>query len=122
MVGLISSPFVAYSFLSLLLDPFLQVWTEQNAILSPPPLHYLVSYGLVIPFALVGAIKIYQFKISSAYLLLGWGILLPFLAYAPINLQRRLPEGIWVALIVLAMLALDRSEKLRKSSRSYRLH
>jgi hypothetical protein len=31
--------------------------------------------------------------------------MLPVLAYAPINLQRRLPEGIWMAWIVLALSA-----------------
>jgi hypothetical protein len=78
--------------------------------LSPPPVHYIVAYGVVLPFVLLGAIKIFRSKVSSAYLPLGWVILLPVLAYAPINLQRRLPEGIWVALVVLAMMAMDRRE------------
>jgi hypothetical protein len=32
---------------------------------------------------------------------------LPFLAYAPVQLQRRLPDGVWVAIVVLAAAALE---------------
>ena len=42
-------------------------------------------------------------KAASRVLLLGgWLLALPFLAYAPVNLQRRLPDGVWVAIVVLA--------------------
>jgi hypothetical protein len=34
-------------------------------------------------------------------------VLFPLLAYAPLDLQRRLTEGVWVAWITLAMLALE---------------
>jgi hypothetical protein len=43
---------------------------------------------------------------ASGLLLAGWVILLPVLAYAPFNLQRRLPEGAWVALLLLAAMGL----------------
>jgi len=44
---------------------------------------------------------------SRGLLLLGWVILFHLLAYAPFNLQRRLPEGIWVALLSLAAIGLQ---------------
>ena len=43
----------------------------------------------------------------SGWLLVGWLLALPLLAYAPVNLQRRLPEGIWVAWVTLSMVALE---------------
>ena len=111
VAGAISAPFVLYSFLALRGDPFLQSWTAQNTILSPPPLYYLLAYGLVLPLSITGAVSLIRKSPPSGWFLVGWVILLPALAYAPFNLQRRLPEGIWVALVVLAMAGLDRVEK-----------
>jgi hypothetical protein len=36
-----------------------------------------------------------------------WVLLVPVLAYVPFNLQRRLPEGVWVAMVVLAVKAVE---------------
>jgi hypothetical protein len=44
-------------------------------------------------------------------------VALPILAYAPYSLQRRLPDGIWVALVVLAMAGLEQID-LRPEKRS----
>ena len=35
-------------------------------------------------------------------------IIVPALAYAPVNVQRRLPEGAWVAIVVLAAIGLSK--------------
>jgi hypothetical protein len=102
----ISSPMVIYNFLAFQLDPYLKEWALQNLIFSPPPLEYLLAYGLLLPFAIVGANKLVNNLSNNGLLLLGWLILFPILAYAPYNLQRRLPEGIWVVLTLLAMIAL----------------
>jgi hypothetical protein len=40
---------------------------------------------------------------------------LPILAYAPLLLQRRLPEGIWVAMIVLVMIAIEHWQVEKKN-------
>ena len=37
----------------------------------------------------------------------AWVLALPMLAYAPFNLQRRLLEGMWVALVTLALVAIE---------------
>ena len=39
---------------------------------------------------------------------MSWALALPILAYAPYSLQRRLPDGVWVALVVLAMAGLEK--------------
>ena len=83
-------------------DPFLKTWTGQNQILSPHPFHYLLAYGLMIPFLIV-AFRKRVWKTQLQWLLpIGWLVAGLFLAYFPHNLQRRLPEGIWVVMIVLA--------------------
>lgn len=109
IAGLVCSPFVVYSGLILRGDPFFRQWTAQNLILSPHPLHYLAAYGVMIPFAVAGALRLAKREPARGWLPLAWAVMLPALAYAPFNLQRRLPEGIWVAILALAMSAWDQA-------------
>ncbi len=103
VMGGLSSPLVLYTAWNFSRDPFLRAWTEQNIIASPPPGQYLLAYALLLPF--VGLFfRRRSPPRSSADLLLAWMLLFPFLAYAPHNVQRRLPDGIWVALVILAAL------------------
>lgn len=110
-MGLVSSPMVLYNFLSFSLDPFLKGWSQQNLILSPPPADYLLAYGLVLPFAILGAIKAVRSGDWIWSVPLGWVAIFPLLAYFPYPLQRRLPEGVWVAWILLALLGVDALRK-----------
>lgn len=107
--------YFGYSFLS---DPYLIEWTEQNIIRSPHPAHYLLAYGLLIIPAIKGAITLLRTRKRDALLPVAWMLLLPFLAYAPHNLQRRLPEGIWIAVVILAAIGLS---KWSMSGRALRL-
>jgi hypothetical protein len=107
MAAILPAPFLAYNSLAFTLDPFLKAWTGQNRILSPHPLHYLLAYGLLLPFAFFGARRLFRLRPWDALLLVPWVIALPILAYAPFNLQRRLPEGIWIALVILAVSGLE---------------
>lgn len=88
-------------------DPFLQAWQTQNRIISPPPLDYLLAYGLAIAAAAGSIYRGLRSREFRAWLPLAWAAAFPILAYAPVNLQRRLPEGTWIAVLVLAALALD---------------
>ncbi len=115
IMGFISSPLVIYNIVSFLTDPYLKGWAQQNIITSPPPLDYLLAYGLLLPFALAGISKSLRQNRWSASLLTAWLIILPALAYAPTNLQRRLPEGIWVIIVILAVIFMaNRSEKCQR--------
>jgi hypothetical protein len=99
--GIFPVPFLIYNALAFNLDPFLKRWTGQNIITSPHPAHYLLAYGLAIPFAIIGARKLLRDNPWDGWLLVTWALAIPFLAYAPFNLQRRLPEAAWVALVIL---------------------
>ncbi len=114
-----SAPIPAYTFLAFQLDSYLKSWAAQNLILSPPPLDYLLAYGLILPFVLVGAARVLQVRLKGGAFLIGWTALFPFLAYAPYNLQRRLPEGIWVCLVVLALAAVELSPQKSLWRRSH---
>ncbi len=109
--GLLSAPIPVYTFLSFQLDPFLANWNQQNLILSPPPGDYLLAYGLFLPFVIAGVIFAIRKGLFNGVFLAGWFVLFPFLAYVPYPLQRRLPEAIWVCIVLLAMLAVVQETK-----------
>lgn len=104
---LLSSPIVFYTLVSFSTDAYLAEWTKQNLILSPPIGDYLLAYGLVFLLAIYGLFVKKGGWIETHKLLLGWIVLFPLLAYAPVNIQRRLPDGLWVALVILALLGIE---------------
>ena len=101
-VVVIPLPMIIYLAIAFLRDPFLQVWTTQNRILSPHPVHYAVGYGLLALPALLGGWRLVREGDNCGLLLVTWVLAFPVLAYAPHNLQRRLPDGVWVALVTLS--------------------
>jgi len=108
LAGVFSIPLAGYNLYTMLSDPFLQAWTVQNWLPSPHPVHYLLAYGLVIPYAWVGWKALRQSIPEWAVFTITWILILPILAYLPFNLQRRLVEGGWVLLVVLAALGLEK--------------
>jgi hypothetical protein len=106
--------FSLVQFWMIIRDPFLQAWSAQNIIRSPHPLYYLLAYGLLIPYAWAGWPRLKATHPAGAAFLGAWMFLLPVLAYFPVNLQRRLPEGVWIAWIVLSLAALSAGKALEK--------
>ena len=115
LAGLISAPIVIYSTFIFWVDPFLQAWkwSGQNLITSPHPLHYLLAYGLLLPFAFIGARWVIVRRDRKGFLPIAWLLIFPLLVYAPVDFQRRLAEGVWVAIVILTVIAIDniRSKK-----------
>jgi hypothetical protein len=102
-----AGPVLLVNLLQLLGDEYLQIWAGQNTITSPHPAHYLIAYGLLLPFALIGLRSLLQKERFRGGFLLMWLVLLPILLYFPVNLQRRFAEGAWVLLVVLALNAFE---------------
>ena len=98
-----SVPLLLYFAAGSLIDPYLRIWAAQNQLPSPHPLHYLLAYGLALPFAALAALRAWRANQPAGLLLVAWIVLLPLLAYFPYPVQRRLPEGIWIAFSLLAM-------------------
>lgn len=119
-IVVISSPAVLYNVLVFKLNPVMSRWEGQNLIVSPPVHHYLLAFGLILPLSIGGLWIISKEKEPKGWLLAGWVLVFPLLAYAPYNLQRRLPEAIWVALVVLAVKWIESSHGwLRRWSQRY---
>lgn len=106
VIGL-TLPLVLYNFFKFQYDPFLRQWLAQNIILSPSIGHYILAYGVMMPFVFVGIHKMLRNNWWQGWLPVGWLIILPVLAYAPHNLQRRLVEGAWVIIIMLAVKGIE---------------
>lgn len=105
----ISSPMVIYSATIFLIDPVLRAWkwSGQNIITSPHPIHYLVAYGLLLPFAIIGMRWVAKQSEFKWMLPFAWLMILPILVYLPVDFQRRLAEGVWVAIVILAVIAIE---------------
>ncbi len=106
--GGLTLPLFAYYALAFAGNPALGAWSAQNLLPSPPPLDLLLAYlPLLIP-----ALTALPFVWSAAWdkgrltLLLAWVIVAPLLAYLPLNVQRRLLEGVIVPLAILAAIGL----------------
>lgn len=99
---MISVPVMAYYMLGTESNPALRDWTAQNVLPSPHPIHYLIAFGLLLIPAFVGAKRAIRDDGAMGTLLPTWFVMLFLLAYAPVAFQRRLADGAWVALVVLA--------------------
>ncbi len=103
-MGVVSMPMVAYTFFSFQFDPFLKNWQTQNIITSPPISDYILAFGVTVGLGAAAILRLFRKMEWRGLLLVVWVLVFPLLAYAPYNLQRRLPEGIWTAFVILALL------------------
>jgi len=115
IIGFISSPWVIYNLICSYTDFYLQGWASQNIILSPPIIDYVLAFIPIIPFVAISIWEIAKTQNSKSIFLIGWMAAFPILAYFPYQLQRRLPEGIWVGMTILGFLWMGKlSENGRK--------
>jgi hypothetical protein len=110
---MIPAPLVLYSVIAFTTNPALRQWTAQNLITSPTALEYLLAYALIVPFVVAGVAASWRANEVGANMLVGWVIAMPALVSLPVNLQRRLAEGVWVAAAALAMMAIATWERRR---------
>jgi hypothetical protein len=106
-IAVITAPFILYNFIIFRTDPILKSWLSQNILTSPPVVEYLLAFLIILPFAIAGLIKIYQSNTLHFVFFGCWMFLFPVLAYFPLPIQRRLPEGIWIALVLVAIIAIS---------------
>jgi hypothetical protein len=113
----VSAPVVAYSLWVFNSDPVYKVWSAQNLILSPHPLHYLAAYGVPLLLATF-AVRDAWYSERLVWLALAWVGVVPFLVYLPFNLQRRLVEGMQVPLSLLAAWGLVKISNIKSQTAS----
>ena len=106
--GLLPGIYAVYLFLRFLQDDYLQIWIARNQIITLPPVHYLLGYGLLLPLVYFGITAIRKQKGFPRDFLLTWLALIPVFVLLPLNIQRRLADGAFVVLVVLAFLGLQK--------------
>jgi len=96
-------PIVIYTQLAMDLDPIFRSFRQQNDLqLSPPPGHYLLGYGLVLLLAIAGLCRATR-RANERLLFPGaWLIAVAALVYSPAPMQRRMVEGLFIGLSVVA--------------------
>jgi hypothetical protein len=119
IAGAVAGPFVLYNAVSFSLDPFLKLWNQQSAIPSPNPVYYLLAYGLILPFAIFGSVQMFRREPWLASFLVPWIIVFMVAIYLPFSQQRRLLEGVWVALVALAGYLLSGNHVALEKNRSF---
>ncbi len=85
------------------LQPALRGWAAQNITLSPEVWWYFPAYLVPVSLAAFGVRTLARMRTTRAYLVLGWALVVPLLLYLPhYPYQRRMMEGWFVALVILA--------------------
>jgi len=107
-LALLPLPVVAYSYQAISSNPVFSAWQAQSYTLSPPPVHYLLGYGVVLALAIWGGVRVVWEWAEPEMALVVWTLVVAPLLYAPLvfHLQRRMIDGLHVPLAILAALGL----------------
>jgi hypothetical protein len=112
-----AAPWLLYDFWVSRVHPVISAWNLQNQTLSPPPLNYILGYGLVLILAVVGIWRTKPAQTKEGRLLLAWLVSGVILLYIPVPFQRRLSLGLFFPMAALA--GLGWHSLTAKLSRSY---
>lgn len=107
----ISLPWVIYNLASFSGDVYLKAWYARNIISSPPLQDYFWSYGLFFAASIPAIIRVVREKKPQELILPAWILCAALLAYFPYNVQRRLIDGVWIALVILIFNSLAMLQK-----------
>lgn len=90
-------------------------WQTQNILFSPGWGEYALAYGLMVPYIAAFLIRRKGNFSEGEWLLICWSALIPLLVNLPVNFQRRLAEGAWLALVILGVKSLEGVADQKKS-------
>jgi hypothetical protein len=118
-------PFL-YNLYYILTDPVFAGWSKGSIIPSPAPGNFVLGYGLVFLFALVGMCVCARRRRAEDVFLLSWVLSVAILLYSPFRFQLRFVHGLHITLCILAAIGLSylwrvlRSWRMARDSRPYR--
>jgi hypothetical protein len=105
IAGLITLPLFGFYAWAFSRNPIFAQWSAQNILTAPPPHHYLLAYGGLLAFGVWALPSAWRDGERGA-LLIAWGLVGLLAVYLPINVQRRLAEGVLLPLAILAVMGL----------------
>lgn len=88
-----------YQYTETVRNPILSNWAAQSK--SPNPMDYILGYGILIPFAVIGLERYLTQRKVSQILIISWVGVTSILLYSPVFFQRRLSEGFHIPLGIL---------------------
>lgn len=106
-IGITTAPLLTFYFVTYRTNPVFALWDAQSVIVSPPLLHTLIGYSPVLLLSIWGVPRAWQAARPHDLLLLAWALVGLTFVYLPLNLQRRLSEGVFVVLVILAVWGLQ---------------
>jgi len=106
IIILAALPAGGYYWLITKLEPAIGGWAEQNITLSPPIFSFIIGYGLILFFAVLGILFIFKEKKTEYYFIICWVIAAGCLLNSPVMFQRRFTNGFHIALVILAAWAI----------------
>lgn len=106
----VSLPLLGYFLLILSSDAVVRAWSLQWHHQAPGPLSMALALGIPLALAALGAWRAFRERSPGPRLLTAWVVLVVALLYIPnpVNIQRRLLDGIYVPVALLAASALAR--------------
>ena len=111
--GSITALLLLYLYSATQADVVMRAWSQQNQTPSPPPIDYVLGYGLLWIFAFFGARQAWHRRSDWDVLLLVWIIVTLPMLYVPFPLQRRLSLGLHVPIGILAAIGLTELVRTR---------
>lgn len=82
-------------------------WTKQNITISPPAHSYIIGFGFVLLFAVLGWVLRHRSRRKEDILLLVWPLVAITLMYLPLQINRRFVNGLHISLAVLAGIGIE---------------
>jgi len=114
LAGALPLAYLIYNAWLFTTNPIFAIWSAQNMLPSPQLLDYVLGYGALLALAIPAAQGLIKNGLQRrATVLIIWPIVAAALVYAPINVQRRLLEGAYIPLSILAVAGLTRLTESR---------
>jgi hypothetical protein len=101
-------PFLVFNLIAIRGDPIWAGMADQLVMLSPSPIHFILGFGFLIPFAVWGFWLVWQKRNTVGIMALTWVLAAMILAYVPSNLQRRFTLDLSIPIGLLAAYAIWR--------------
>jgi len=102
LIAVIQVPILIYSLALLSHDPVWAEYNRQSVTSSPPPIYYLMGFGLLWPFAAIGAVRALRKPAASMGWAVVWVVVAIGMAFLPVDIQRRFLIAIGIPLATLA--------------------
>ncbi len=105
--GALAVPALIYFFAVTATQTAVGSWAKQNVTTSPPIHSYLIGYGFVFGFAVVGFVALWRTRHRAQLLVMTWAVVSALLLYMPIQINRRMSNGLHIPLAILAAVGID---------------